>query len=86
MGRSSVSGLTVTVFGGSGHVGRHLVNRLGRIGTQVVVPFRGDEYDVLSLRVMGDLGRIHLNVRTLAMNGGQERGKGAVMCTHLLTH
>ena len=57
-----MSGLTVTVFGGFGYVGRHLVNRLGRIGTQVVVPYRGDEYDVLSMRVMGDLGRIHLTV------------------------
>lgn len=27
--RSSVSGLSVTVFGASGHVGRYVVNRLG---------------------------------------------------------
>lgn len=61
-GRSSVSGLTVTVFGATGYIGRLLVNRLGRIGTQVIVPYRCDDYDVLSMRLMGDLGRIHLNV------------------------
>lgn len=65
MGRSSVSGLTVTVFGASGYIGRQVVNRLGRIGTQVIVPYRCDEYDILSMRVMGDLGRIHLNVFTV---------------------
>lgn len=58
-GRSSASGLTVTVFGASGYVGRHLVNRLGRIGSTVVVPFRGEEYEVQSLRVMADLGQIN---------------------------
>jgi hypothetical protein len=28
-GRSSVDGVTVTVFGATGHVGRYLVNELG---------------------------------------------------------
>ena len=63
-GRSSVSGLTVTVFGTTGMVGRLLVSRLGRVGTQVVVPYRCDEYDIQPVRVMGDLGQIHPKVRT----------------------
>ena len=59
-GRSSVSGLTVTVFGATGFVGRYVVNRLGKMGSQIVVPFRGDEHATRHLRVMGDLGQIHL--------------------------
>jgi hypothetical protein len=34
-GRSSVSGVTATVFGASGFYGRYIVDRLGRIGSQV---------------------------------------------------
>jgi len=30
----------------------------GKIGTQVVVPYRGDEYDYRHLKQMGDLGQI----------------------------
>ena len=57
-GRSSVSGFTVTVFGATGFAGRYVVNRLGRMGTQLVIPYRCDEYDVHHLKVMGDLGQI----------------------------
>lgn len=57
-GRASVNGLTVTVFGNSGFLGRYVVNRFGRVGSQVIVPFRGDEYDTRHLKVMGDAGRI----------------------------
>lgn len=35
---------------------------IGRVGTQVIVPYRGDDYDILPMRVMGDLGQIHLTV------------------------
>ena len=57
-GRSSFSGLVVTVFGATGFVGRYVVNRLGRMGSQVVVPYRGDEHDYRHLRLMGDLGQV----------------------------
>lgn len=56
-GRSSVSGHVATVFGCTGFLGRYVVNRLGRKGTQVVVPYR-DEDTKRSLRVAGDLGQI----------------------------
>ena len=59
-GRSSVSGLTVTVFGATGFVGRYVVNRLGKMGTQIVIPFRGDEQSTRDLRLAGDLGQIHV--------------------------
>mmetsp|Transcript_32271 Transcript_32271/g.63045 ORF Transcript_32271/g.63045 Transcript_32271/m.63045 type:complete len:386 (+) Transcript_32271:15-1172(+) len=57
-GRSSVSGLTVTVLGCTGMLGQYVVNKLGRVGTQVVVAYRGQEDDTLHLRLMGDLGMI----------------------------
>ncbi|XP_058045996.1 NADH dehydrogenase [ubiquinone] 1 alpha subcomplex subunit 9, mitochondrial isoform X2 [Ahaetulla prasina] len=57
-GRSSVSGIVATVFGATGFLGRYIVNHLGRIGSQVVIPYRCDEYDLLYLRPMGDLGQL----------------------------
>ncbi|TSS60393.1 NADH dehydrogenase [ubiquinone] 1 alpha subcomplex subunit 9, mitochondrial [Bagarius yarrelli] len=46
-GRSSFSGIAATVFGAT-----------GRIGSQVVIPYRCDQYDLMYLRPMGDLGQI----------------------------
>uniref|UniRef100_A0A670XLS0 NADH dehydrogenase [ubiquinone] 1 alpha subcomplex subunit 9, mitochondrial n=1 Tax=Pseudonaja textilis TaxID=8673 RepID=A0A670XLS0_PSETE len=57
-GRSSVSGIVATVFGATGFIGRYIVNHLGRIGSQVIIPYRCDEYDLLYLRPMGDLGQL----------------------------
>jgi len=57
-GRSSVSGIIATVFGATGYVGRYVVNNLGRTGSQVIIPFRGDEHNYRHLKVMGDIGTI----------------------------
>ncbi|XP_030070440.1 NADH dehydrogenase [ubiquinone] 1 alpha subcomplex subunit 9, mitochondrial [Microcaecilia unicolor] len=57
-GRSSFSGIVATVFGSTGFLGRYVVNRLGRIGSQVVIPYRCDQYDIMYLRPMGDLGQL----------------------------
>lgn len=57
-GRSSVSGIAATVFGSTGFLGRYVTNHLGRIGSQVTVPFRGDELYSRHLKVMGDLGQV----------------------------
>ncbi|XP_063053173.1 NADH dehydrogenase [ubiquinone] 1 alpha subcomplex subunit 9, mitochondrial [Engraulis encrasicolus] len=57
-GRSSASGISATVFGATGFLGRYVVNRLGRIGSQIVIPHRCDQYDLMYLRPMGDLGQI----------------------------
>ncbi|XP_040201068.1 NADH dehydrogenase [ubiquinone] 1 alpha subcomplex subunit 9, mitochondrial [Rana temporaria] len=57
-GRSAVSGVVATVFGATGFLGRYVVNRLGRIGSQIVIPYRCDHYDIMYLRPMGDLGQI----------------------------
>lgn len=59
-GRSSVSGLKVTVFGCTGFLGRYLVNRLGRQGNTLVLPHRGSDEEIAHLKVMGDLGKINL--------------------------
>ncbi|XVF81077.1 hypothetical protein PTKIN_Ptkin15bG0127500 [Pterospermum kingtungense] len=57
-GRSSVSGIVATVFGATGFLGRYLVQRLAKIGSQVLVPFRGSEDNPRHLKLMGDLGQI----------------------------
>lgn len=57
-GRSSVSGITATVFGCTGFLGRYVVNGLARQGSQVVIPYRCDELDAQHLKTMGDLGQI----------------------------
>ncbi|ODM88380.1 NADH dehydrogenase [ubiquinone] 1 alpha subcomplex subunit 9, mitochondrial, partial [Orchesella cincta] len=55
---SSFNGIVATVFGVSGFVGKYVANKLGKFGTQVIVPYRGDHYDVLRLRLVGDLGQV----------------------------
>lgn len=65
-GRQGVSGVTATVFGCTGFLGRYVVQRLGRMGCQVIVPFRGDGMNARHLKLMGDLGQIvhvPINVR-----------------------
>ncbi len=58
-GRQSVSGIVATVFGCSGLLGRYVVNHLGRIGSQVVCPYRSiDGMNVRHLKLAGDLGQI----------------------------
>ncbi|KAI8442779.1 NADH dehydrogenase 1 alpha subcomplex 9, partial [Phakopsora pachyrhizi] len=56
-GRHSNSGLVATVFGATGFLGRYLVHKLAKKGTQVIVPYR-EEDSKRHLRVMGDLGQI----------------------------
>lgn len=58
-GRSSVSGNTVTVFGATGVMGRILCNRLGKEGSQIVVPYRGDIHDTRPLKLCADLGQMY---------------------------
>ena len=53
-----MSGVVATVFGSTGFIGRYVVNQLGRIGSQVVLPYRGDGMNTRHLKLMGDLGQI----------------------------
>lgn len=57
-GRSSFSGNVVTIFGATGMMGRILCNRLGKEGSQMIIPYRGDEWDARSLKLCGDLGQV----------------------------
>ncbi|XP_072941728.1 NADH dehydrogenase [ubiquinone] 1 alpha subcomplex subunit 9, mitochondrial [Epargyreus clarus] len=57
-GRSSFNGVVATVFGCTGFVGRYVCNKLGKIGTQMILPYRGDFYDAQRLKVCGDLGQV----------------------------
>ncbi|CAG8746038.1 14031_t:CDS:10, partial [Racocetra persica] len=56
-GRSSVSGHIATVFGCTGFLGRYIVSKLARQGTQIIVPYR-DEDSKRHLKVCGDLGQV----------------------------
>lgn len=57
-GRSSVSGITATIFGSTGFLGRYFAAALARRGSQIVCPYRCDDLDMQHLRVMGDLGQV----------------------------
>ncbi|XP_058840078.1 NADH dehydrogenase [ubiquinone] 1 alpha subcomplex subunit 9, mitochondrial-like [Topomyia yanbarensis] len=57
-GRSSFNGIVATVFGSTGFLGRYVCNKLGKIGSQVIIPYRGDHYDALRLKLVGDLGQV----------------------------
>jgi len=57
-GRSSFNGIVCTVFGNTGFLGRYVCNRLGKCGTQLILPYRGDPYDSLRLKLVGDLGQV----------------------------
>ncbi|XP_034184973.1 NADH:ubiquinone oxidoreductase subunit 39 [Osmia lignaria lignaria] len=57
-GRSSFNGVVCTIFGCSGFIGSYVCNRLGKIGTQLILPYRGDHYHVRPLKVCGDLGQV----------------------------
>jgi hypothetical protein len=43
-GRSSFNGIVATVFGSTGFVGRYVCNRLGKLGTQVIVKIGNISY------------------------------------------
>lgn len=74
-GRSAVSGHTATVFGCTGFLGKYVVSKIAKAGTQVVVPYR-DEDAKRPLRVMGDLGQI-VPLVSANMAGARERGADA---------
>lgn len=71
----------VTVFGGSGFVGRHLVRQLARSGVRIRVAIRRPE-KALFLRPMGDVGQIELvqaNIRDDASVASAVKGADAVV-------
>jgi hypothetical protein len=53
-----VSGITATIFGATGFLGRYFAAALAKRGSQVVCPYRCDDLDIQHLRVMGDLGQV----------------------------
>jgi len=60
--RSSFSGKVATVFGGTSMVGRGVTSRLGKTGTQMIIPYRGDGgggcCKYRDIKCSGDLGQV----------------------------
>ncbi|CAH8542560.1 unnamed protein product [Schistosoma curassoni] len=57
-GRASFNGMTVTVFGGTGYLGRNLMAQLAKTGTQIILPYRCDPHMIRDVKVIGDLGQV----------------------------
>lgn len=57
-GRCANSGITATVFGGYGFVGRYFLSELGAVGSRAYVPFRGCELEVRHIKPMFDVGQV----------------------------
>ncbi|KAJ1529138.1 hypothetical protein ONE63_005947 [Megalurothrips usitatus] len=60
-GRSSFNGVVATVFGSTGFLGRYVTNELGKHGTQLILPYRGDNYEVFRMKLVGDLGQVYFH-------------------------
>ena len=52
------SGITSTVFGSTGFLGRYVVNHIAKSGSRMILPTRCNENARQHLKVMGDLGQI----------------------------
>lgn len=57
-GRSSFNGMVVTVFGATGFLGPMVGYKFGKIGSQLIFPYRGDFYPAMRLKPCGDLGQV----------------------------
>lgn len=57
-GRSSFNGMVVTVFGATGFLGPMVAYKFGKIGSQMIFPYRADFYPAMRLKPTGDLGQV----------------------------
>lgn len=46
------------IAGSTGFLGRYVVNALAKMGSHVIIPYRGVEDDTRALKVCGDLGQV----------------------------
>ncbi|DBA00980.1 TPA: hypothetical protein N0F65_006241 [Lagenidium giganteum] len=58
VGRVQGNGITATIFGCTGFLGRYVCAELGRKGNTIIAPYRGDETEVRHIRMMADLGNV----------------------------
>lgn len=83
-GRSSVSGITATVFGANGFIGSYVVNELARRGCQVVVPYRCPDEKAIHCKQMGDLGQVVLMENFSILN--EEQVKQAISRSNVVVN
>lgn len=75
----------MTVFGGTGFLGRYVVSRLGAVGCRVIVPYRGDEHTIRHLKPMADLGQMSLfNMSIRKVSDIEEAVAGSNLVINLL--
>lgn len=82
-GRSSFNGMVVTVFGCTGFVGRYVANKFGKIGSQLIFPYRADHYEALRLRLVGDLGQTNFHFYSL---GDEQSIKKAIKYSNVVVN
>jgi hypothetical protein len=60
---------------------------VGRVGSQIVIPYRGNEYDCNQLKVMGDLGQllffVSIFINKKSLENYTAHGNS---CTHTTKH
>ncbi|XP_031622507.1 NADH dehydrogenase [ubiquinone] 1 alpha subcomplex subunit 9, mitochondrial [Contarinia nasturtii] len=57
-GRSSFNGMVVTIFGATGFLGPMVGYKFGKLGSQLIYPYRADFYPAMRLKPTGDLGQV----------------------------
>lgn len=72
-GRSSFSGMVATVFGGTGFIGHIFLNRLSRLGTSIMLPYRGSYQHIARLKIMSDLGQMLFREFTIKQDDDKVR-------------
>lgn len=56
--RQVPSGIIATVFGAGGFIGRYALHDMCRMGSQMIVPYRGDGMKIRHLKMAGELGQV----------------------------
>ena len=70
-----------TVFGATGFLGRYIVSKLARSGSQIVIPYRNED-EKRHLKQLGDLGQVVplVSPYSALLTSGMEPAKRGTDC------